>query len=282
MDVTALLGWLAIAVALNSAVTAVLAVLIVRSRPVPERAEGSRRLTVPQGAPLSKGASTEGSDPLAGAIDAFLGRSDGLFRAGGPPINQPAVSPGPPSRPAMAPTDERLLPEVASARSRPSRFVPSGPHPVEDRGAGEHRLDTTTAGSPPGAFAIGPPGRSVSRVSIALSDRGGSGAAADAAAVARLGPVIGGFIRERTRADDRVSRLPGGRYNIVLPDTSLDGASALVQRLVQSCDAWLAAEQPPLRLEFGVVDLPPDALAASPAMVRAGGPERRRAVPQDA
>ena len=31
MDVTALLGWLALAVALNTAVTAVLAVLVVRS-----------------------------------------------------------------------------------------------------------------------------------------------------------------------------------------------------------------------------------------------------------
>ena len=97
-------------------------------------------------------------------------------------------------------------------------------------------------------------------------------------AVARLGPVIGGLIRERTRANDRVTGLTGGRYSVVLPDTSLDGAAALIQRLTQSCDAWLAAEQPPLRLEFGWVDLPAYTAAGGPAPSRASGPERRRAV----
>jgi hypothetical protein len=119
-------------------------------------------------------------------------------------------------------------------------------------------------------------------VSIALSNRDGSGAGAGPAAVRRLGPVIGGLIRERTRVGDRVTGLTGGRYNLILPDTSLGGAAALTQRLAQTCDAWLAAEQPPLRLEFGWVDLPADAVSEGPITVRLSGPERRRAVSQGA
>ncbi|MEO8228490.1 MAG: hypothetical protein ABI628_01870 [Chloroflexota bacterium] len=119
-------------------------------------------------------------------------------------------------------------------------------------------------------------------MSIALSNRDGSGAGAGPAAVARLGPVIGGLIHERTRASDLVTGLTGGRYSLILRDTSLDGAAALTVRLAQTCDAWLAAEQPPLRLEFGWVDLPATAVSEGPVMVRLSGPERRRAIPQDA
>ncbi|MGZ8528285.1 MAG: hypothetical protein ACXWWR_05770 [Candidatus Limnocylindrales bacterium] len=302
MDVAAVLGWLALAVVLNTSVMALLAVLAIRSGLGAWRADPGRRPRAGSRAPLSGGAPTgaavaapEGSDPLAGAIEAFLGRSDGLFRAGGPPpghlaaLGRPpgqAVGPGArstgsmpatsstapaataapavPSEPQPGPpilaAHDRPLSEVTWETSRPSRFVPSGPS------------------APSGSFVTVPPGRSVSRVSVALSGRDESGAGAGVEAVARLGPVIGGFIRERTRANDSVTGLTGGRYSVVLPDTSLDGAAALVQRLTQSCDAWLAAEEPPLRLEFGLADLPAYAVARGPATTRASGPERRRVV----
>jgi hypothetical protein len=120
--------------------------------------------------------------------------------------------------------------------------------------------------------------RSGIRVSIALSARDGSEAGPGPAAVARLGRVIGAFIREHTRANDSVIALSGGRYSVVLPDTSLEGAAALMERLTESCDAWLAAERPPLRLEFGLADLPAYTVAGGPLTVRASGPERRRAL----
>jgi hypothetical protein len=156
-------------------------------------------------------------------------------------------------------------------------------HAASDRGP---LLETGAAGSvgpvaPSDALAPAPAARPVSRVSLALSNRDGSGAGAGPAAVARLGPVIGGLIRERTRASDRVTGLTGGRYSLILPDTSLDGAATLARRLAQTCDAWLAAEQPPLRLESGWVDLPANAVSEGPVSVRLSGPERRRAVLQD-
>jgi hypothetical protein len=348
----AVLGWLALAVVLNASVTALLAALIIRSSLGSSPADPGRRGTAPgrqasgpaaYGAALGatpgravgagSGAASGAADPLAGAISAFLGRSDGLFRAGGPPPSHPGrpagpsrqavgpgarargSTPGPSSgaqRPAPGPTDppeprppivtahDRPHSEVTWATSRPSRFVPSGPHSPEARDpeAGpDPASDATSDAGPavepgstgpigPGAASdapgTAPAGRAVSRVSIALSNRDGSGAGAGPAAVARLGPVIGGLLRERTRRSDRVSGLTGARFSLILPDTSLDGAAALTRRLAQSCDAWLAAEQPPLRLEFGWVDLPADAVSEGPVTVRLSGPERRRAVPQDA
>jgi hypothetical protein len=266
MDVSAVLGWLALALALNTSVTLILAVLTIRSgldtwRPDPGRRPRSE--SVVGSGPVS---TAEGSDPLAGAIEAFLGRSDGLFRAGGPAPGRPSP-PSRPSPPAGVSAHDRPLSEVTWATSRPSRFVPSGP-----------------PGPAPtaGATATVPGGRSVTRVSIALAARDGSDARADAEAVARLGPVIGGFLRERTRGNDSVSALTGARYSIILPDTSLEDAAALMERLTQSCDAWLAAEEPPLRLEFGLVDLPAHAAAGGSAPIRASGPERRRAVSPEA
>jgi hypothetical protein len=151
----------------------------------------------------------------------------------------------------------------AMSSIEPHGSVPNGPAAASESPAGD------------------PGGRSVSRLSIALSGREGSGAAG-AAAIARLGPVIGGLIRERTRAGDRITGLTGGRYSLILPDTSLDGAAALARRLAQSCDTWLAAEQPALRLEFGWVELPADAVTDGVVTVRLSGPERRRGVPQGA
>ena len=208
-----------------------------------------------------------------------------------------AAADPPEPRPPIATSHDRPLSEVTWATSRPSRFVPSGLHSLNDREHAARDAEPTRDGVPsrepavsgqielsaaPDSSGTLPVGRSVSRVSIALSSRDGTGAAAGAAAVARLGPVIGGLIRERTRAGDRVTGLTGGRYSLILPETTLDGAAALSGRLAQSCDAWLAAEQPPLRLEFGWVELPADAVSAGPLAVRLSGPERRHTVPQDA
>ena len=51
------------------------------------------------------------------------------------------------------------------------------------------------------------------------------------------------------------------------PDASRAGAAALAERLEAGCDAWLAAELPPLRLELAVAEQPgglPPAPAAAP------------------
>lgn len=305
MDLTALVGWLALAVVLNTSVTALLVVLILRlglqSRPIEPARRGTagRRLSQSDDATgRSVGASggraagpgpvtaAGGPDPLAGAIEAFLGRSDGLFRSGGPLRGQPPAPAEPQPRPATAANHDRGLSDVTWATSRPSRFVPSGPQPAQVRpdleagtevvgfAAGrEGPVPAGDAGSPTSAA-----GRTASRLSIALSRRQPSGAGADPRTVARLGPVVSGFLRERTRANDRISALSGGRYSIVLPETSLDGAESLIQRLIQGCDAWLAAEEPPLRLEFGLVDLPAAATGDGPAPRRASGPERRQVI----
>jgi hypothetical protein len=326
MDIAAVLPWLALAVAINTSVTALLAVLVIRSSLSPWPADLGRRAplglrvpsrSAPSGARLraapgravgpGPAAATGEEDPLAGAIAAFLGRSDGLFRAGGPPPGQPTALAGR-TRQALAPgaraggstptptvaAHDRPQSEVTWATSRPSRFVPSGPAVPFERRNDPRSGDPTRDAAPSlessaadqfdagvsGPTATASAGRSVSRVSIALSARDGSGAGAGPSVVGRLGPVVGGFIRERTRANDSVTGLTGGRYTVVLPDTPLVGAAALSERLALGCDAWLAAEEPPLRLEFGLVDLPPDAIAGAPVTARASGPERR-ADPQD-
>ena len=312
MDITAVVGWLALAVVLNTAVTALLVVLILRlglqSRPIEPARRGmagkrrsedatERSVRAAGGPAVGPGPVTTagGADPLAGAIEAFLGRSDGLFRSGGPQRGRPPApaepqpaepQPAEPQpRPAIAANHERGLSDVTWATSRPSRFVASGPHPVQVRADVDPGADVVgpAAGRerPVPAGDTGPPataaGRTASRLSIALSRRQPSGVGADPRTVARLGPVVSGFLRERTRANDHLSALSGGRYSIVLPETSLDGAESLIQRLIQGCDAWLAAEEPPLRLEFGLVDLPAAATGMDPAPRRASGPERRQA-----
>jgi hypothetical protein len=101
-------------------------------------------------------------------------------------------------------------------------------------------------------------------------------------AVARLGPVIGGLLRERTRGRDLIEVEGPGSYAVVLPDTDLDGAEALARRLAATCDAWLAAELPPLWLELRPADQPGGAPLWGPEPGRDPATERRRSVSQDA
>ena len=173
MDVAALLGWLALAVALNTSVTAILAVLTIRSGLGAGRADLGRRATAGArargggmgpdrgsgaarpGRPVGPGpvTATEGSDPLAGAIDglsrpvrrALPGRWPAARPASerpGRPASTAAAGRGrprgPPPRPPIVSAHDRPLSEVTWATSRPSRFVPSGPHPHRD-GRGRRR-----------------------------------------------------------------------------------------------------------------------------------------------
>ena len=121
-----------------------------------------------------------------------------------------------------------------------------------------------------------------SRVSIWFVGRDRLRSSVQPGAVARLGPVIGGLLRERTRAEDSVAVEGGGRFVVTLPDTTIDGAAALTRRLARSCDAWLAAEEPPLRLEFGMTEFAGTPGRAAGSFARGAGPERRRPVSLDA
>jgi hypothetical protein len=126
----------------------------------------------------------------------------------------------------------------------------------------------------------GQPTSATSRLGVVLTARE---AGTDAAgAVDRLGPVIGGLLRERTRLDDAVVGDGPGRFVVVLPDTPLTGADALADRLQASCEAWLAVEQPPLRLALAAAAHDDPALGPPPDRRRAAGPERRRPLLQDA
>jgi hypothetical protein len=69
-----------------------------------------------------------------------------------------------------------------------------------------------------------------------------------------------------------------GRFSVVLPATTVDGAVSVASRLVGSCDAWLAAETPPLRLDIEVADLPGGVPSSDPDPARDSGPERRRSL----
>lgn len=261
------------------------------------------------------------ADPLADAISAFLGRSDGIFRAGGPPgqVTLPAAAspaapgsrsldavPGPPA------VLERAGSEVTWAPSRPTRYVPSGPRPgraaggpperpvtSEPAAAGTSAVRSSAAwthpprvepAAPPVATRVasaGPPappeprGSPVSRLAVALVARDPTLDELPGS-VARLGPVIGGLLRERTRADDRVAAEAPGRFTLILPATSSGGAEALADRLASSCDAWLAAESPALRLVFDVTEDDGPPLGPGAIRGRAAGPERRRLILQDA
>ena len=156
--------------------------------------------------------------------------------------------------PPPAPVPPAALPPSPDAAVRPT---PDGAGPV------------------PGAADIGdqPAGR---------GPDGPRGRHYAAGAVDRLGPVIGGLLRERTRLDDAVVGDGPGRFVVVLPDTPLAGAEALADRLQASCEAWLAVEQPPLRLALAAAAHDDPALGPPPDRRRAAGPERRRPLLQDA
>ncbi len=122
----------------------------------------------------------------------------------------------------------------------------------------------------------------MSRVSIWFVGRDPSRSHVEPAAIGRLGPVIAGLLHERTRADDQVAVEGGRRFVVTLPATSIDGAAALTRRLARSCDAWLAAEETPLRLEFAMTELPGAPGRPARPLDPGPGPERRRPVQVDA
>jgi hypothetical protein len=250
-------------------------------------------------------------DPLAGAISAFLARPEGIFRAresapgpsAGPPVSGPGMPPaGGPAMPAVPVATagpgatgilERSGREVTWSPSRPSRYVPSGPRPGGPAGGG----DASPTGEPAAAGRspetggpslspveavpemppdVAPPSRPASRLEVRLVDRGGGSAPAEAAVAARLGPVIRGLLRERTRARDSVATEGPGRFVVILPGTSTGGAAAVARRLADGCDGWLAAETPPLRLDLAAAAVPGGVPAGDPDPIRGSGPERRR------
>ena len=252
------------------------------------------------------------ADPLAGAISAFLTRSDGLFRAGGP---QPLPAQPLPAQPQPAEPPGSVLPTAAGApppfappepgASRLVRHVasaprPTGPRPTTDPAPATGlpstpivnrnvpppqpavRTEPTRSPSPAAGFTVPPPSRPVSRVSIWFVGRDASRSSVQPGAVARLAPVIGGLLRERTRAEDRVAVVGGGRFLVDLPDTPIDGAAGLTRRLADSCDAWLAAEEPPLRLEFGMSESVVVGGPRAEGSDRTAGVDRRRPVSLDA
>jgi hypothetical protein len=271
-------------------------------------APGGRAVPGPVQAAATPSAST--GDPLAGAITAFLERREGVFTTGvsgeagqGPPGAAAEIVPAPPpdgmlSGPAIGRPVEPVVP-IARQPARPARYVPSGPpvgpaavppatagfasprepvaaHVVSAGGAPAALEPATAQPIPAQPLPVQPRYRPASRLSVALIGRDGSRPEAAGAAIARLGPVIGGLLRERTRSRDRVAEEGPGRFVVVLPETHLDGAEALGLRLRSTCDAWLGAETPPLGLDLAAVDLPGGVPGGFPEPGRATGPERRR------
>ena len=119
--------------------------------------------------------------------------------------------------------------------------------------------------------------RPAMRLEVGLVARDARSVAASDAA-ARLGPVIGGLLRERTRADDIVLANGPGRFAAILPESSRFGAAALAGRLEAGCDAWLAAELPALRLELAVAEQPGGLPPVPAATGRVVYPDRRRSI----
>jgi hypothetical protein len=119
--------------------------------------------------------------------------------------------------------------------------------------------------------------RPAMRLEVGLVARDARSVAASDAA-ARLGPVIGGLLRERTRADDIVLANGPGRFAAILPESSRFGAAALAGRLEAGCDAWLAAELPALRLELAVAEQPGGLPPVPAATGRVVDPDRRRSI----
>ena len=255
-----------------------------------------------QGAPApaqttaSAASTSVADDPLAGAISAFLDRREGVFTAGvaGAPGQgeAPGVAQGAPpgartgQEAGGTGVDEPAGPVVRWAPARPARYVAAGPPARPPGGAPAPAGRDPALAAPAGPAPAGPPAaplpapaaaryRPASRLGVALVARDGP-EPDTAAAVARLGPVIGGLLRERTRARDRVAEEGPGRFVVVLPETHVDGAAALGIRLRTACDAWLAAESPPLRLELAATGLPGGVPGGFVEPARATGPERRR------
>jgi hypothetical protein len=353
MDASGLLGLLVVVVLFDTLAIGALLVVTLR-RPSPIRLEswsgrdrGAGIRTAPVASPAGRPAPTARAeavvldgiadspasaaapDPLADAITAFLGRSDGVFRTGVPPADpapatdasSPATSgPRPPTgEPATAHGSAPIVPEPLIAPMRPSRYVASGtpraaqdPAPVDppraaaETGPAETAADASappadrtpappalptsgatprpatdglaTAGRPaPGPTALPRPATRLSATLIGL-DRQPSivDEAAQVAAAARLSPVIAGLLRERSRAGDLVRVDGPGRFSLDLPDTTIAGAGALAGRLIDSCEAWLAAELPPLRLDLSLADLTGREIGPVTATARPSGPERRR------
>jgi len=345
VDAPVILAILALVVAVDTVATLVLVALSLRDRRTgrgatagepgaapPPRPAAATTDRPPANVPSPAPGPTASSDPLAGAIAAFLERREGLFRAPGPTAVPPggALSAGS-AEPASGghPADEGLpgggvpgedvppAPVAPLARPvavRPARLVPAGPPhqtvgaptPVgtdaeggadREAGAGSRASAASDIGGPARLVAVpvtyGPvpraPGRPAapappptpryrpaSELRVTLAARTGSPSPAGRVAVDRLAPVIGGLLRERTRARDRVTDAGLGAFVVLLPETSGDGAAALGRRLARTCDAWLAAESPPLRLDLAAGDVPGGSAEMPPEPARVGRPERRR------
>ncbi len=280
---------------------------------------GGRAVSNPIQPASTPSAST--GDPLAGAISAFLERREGIFTTGvageagqGPPGGAAEVVSAPPpdgllAGPAIGQPVEPVVPIARQAPVRPARYVPSGP-PVGPAAVPPATAGLASPGEPVAAPVVSAGGapaarepipepsipaqpwpaqplpvqplyRPASRLSVALVGREGSRPELAGAAIARLGPVIGGLLRERTRSRDRVAEEGPGRFVVVLPETHLDGAQALGLRVRSTCDAWLGAETPPLWLDLEAADLPGGVPGGfpEPEPGRASGPERRRPLP---
>lgn len=288
-----MLSMLVVVLVVNTATLVVLVVLTLHGRDRASAAGPRPPLAGPP--PQEPGPTAVPADPLAGAINAFLGRSEGLFRAGGSPAPSPPLTTGAPGpaidRVATAGREAGTVEPVPAMQPapplrHPSRYVPSGPRPESASPAstlppaGSPGPSWPSAGLPVGPSATGasPPGprRPASRLDVGLAPRSPADPVAVAAATARLGPVVGGLLHERTRAGDSVASVASGRFSAVLPGTSIEGAEALAARLLATCDAWLAAETPALRLDLALTAVPGGVPAVSRAPDRGDGPERRR------
>ncbi len=362
MDAPGLLGLLVVIVAVDTLAIGAILVLTLRRPASVERRErwlgvaptGPSRTRVmpmlagpPAEAPLGPAAGSVGDrmraspvsagdhDPLADAISAFLGRTDGLFRVGGgvgaiADPEQPSVAAAtvaattvPAGRLGAPAIGLRTGPEMAPPM-RPSRYVASGSVPLDrsrppegSTGAaapgppegptglpdstgtgvsGPIGLSVPTGAPAPASPASGPgpdvppspvvPARPATHLSVALVGLDARPSvvaeAALVASVARLSPVIGGLLRERSRSRDIVRVDGPGRFSVDLPETTAEGAAGLGARLADSCESWLAAELPPLRLELWLADLTGRSIPSIAPTARPNGPERRRSLTRDA
>ncbi len=197
----------------------------------------------------------------------------------------PSAVPGPPSAvPGPAPAPRPDSDDRRPATTPPSRYVASGTSASVEPGRGAGAVVPSRPFAPVAGPAAGPAGgmrtadrRPAMRLDVGLVGRDARSATARGAAI-RLGPVIGGLLRERTRAGDTVVASGPGRFAAILPDASRAGAAALAERLEAGCDAWLAAELPPLRLELAIGEQPGGLPPAPPAPSRVVDPDRRRSI----
>jgi diguanylate cyclase (GGDEF)-like protein len=67
----------------------------------------------------------------------------------------------------------------------------------------------------------------------------------------RIVPPVAATLRRQAREADRVARLSGARFGILLPETGETQASTYVERVREACDRWLAAGAVALRLSIG-------------------------------